>query len=272
MPGSALGRFAVLVPLLLILGACTRAQFQSLRDGEPNFNTALLLPSVAGKPIESRDSRTLRPMLPADLSQLPGIDTLGTDCPDEDSANQATINRCIYALKRIIDDQYREYRIALHGVASGGNAGFDIAGLAFSMAATASPAHAATTVLAALAAGALGLKTALNEDVLYKQAIETVLNQMDSDRDKQFAIMLAQMTAGLRPGGGTYTMGAAKDDLLIYFQAGTFDHGITSLQVAAAANKANCQAQLDNTKVAMGATAVPRSGTGCAAPAGKPAA
>lgn len=256
VPGSASLRFAVL-GLLLVLGACTRGQFQSLRDGEPDFNPAVLLPSVDGKPIESRNGSALEP---EDLSRLPGIDALEKDCPAADTAGQAAINTCIYALKRIIDDQYREYRIAVHSLAAGGNAVFDVAGLAFSTAAMASPANAAKTILAAVAAGALGLKTALNEDLLYKQAIETVLNQMDGDRDRQFAIMLSRMSAGLQPGGPVYTMGAAKDDLLIYFQAGTFDHGITSLQVAAAANKANCQAQLDNAKLA---TAAPSSGPGC---------
>ena len=256
MPAPASLRIVVL-GLLLLLGACTRGQFQSVRDGEPNFNTALLLPSVAGAPIESRTGGALQP---ADLAKLPGIDGLEKDCPDGDAAGQTAINACIYALKRIIDDQYREYRIAVHSLAAGGNAVFDVAGLAFSTAAMASPANAAKTILAALAAGALGLKTALNEDLLYKQAIETVLNQMDSDRDRQFAIMLSRMNAGLQPGGPVYTMGAAKDDLLIYFQAGTFDHGITSLQVAAAANKAHCQAQLENAKVA---TAAPSSGPGC---------
>lgn len=282
MPRSASLRLIVLVPSLLVLAACTREQFQSLRNGQPNFNTALLLPSVSGKPIESRNASTLQPALPAELSQLSGIDTLTTDCPGQASSDQATINTCIYALKRIIDDAYREYRITLHSLASGGNAALDIAGLAFSTAATASPANAAKTLLAALATSALGLKTALNEDLLYKQAIETVLNQMDSDRDKQFAIMLSQMNAGLQLGGPTYTMGAAKDDLLSYFEAGTFDHGLTSLQVTAAANRANCQAQLDNTKVAIGAlgtaageaaraaTGALSSGAGCAAPPGKP--
>ncbi len=105
-------------------------------------------------------------------------------------------------------------------------------------------------ILHAVAAGVGGSKTIINEDILYKRTIITILNQMDADRDKQFAVMLKEMK-------GNYTIGQARDDLLIYFEAGTFDHGVSSLEAVAAANKEDCKTKRDDTKVAASSVGGP---------------
>jgi hypothetical protein len=248
------GRCIVLIALMLALGACS--QVQSLEYGEPNFNTGILLPSLSlsnGTVVSTgaRDAAALHLQPPVVLS-----DSLKLDCPDTAAFSQNQVKTCVYALKRIIDDQYREYRITLHHLADGGNAALDVANIGLTTAATATPGAAAKTVLSAIATGLLGTKTVLNEDLLYKQTIALVLNQMDADRDRQFAVMLKEMN------DGNYTIGQAKDDLLLYFEYGTFDHAISSLQAAAAANKANCEAQRDNAKAQMAATP-PATTTGC---------
>ena len=62
-------------------------------------------------------------------------------------------------------------------------------------------------------------------------------------------------------GTADYTIGQARDDLLLYFEYGTFDHGVSSLEAVAAANKEDCKTKRDNTKiatsVAKGTTAAP---------------
>lgn len=230
--------------LLLCVGGCGA---QQLTQGEPNFNTAILLPSPAAA---SRD--------PAKLGLTPA------QPPPECTAAAADVDKCVYAVKAIIDDQYREYRITLHHLADDGNAAADIGVLGLTTAATSPVSTAAKTILSGLGTVLGGSKTILNQDLLYKQTIEIVINQMDADRNRQFTLMLAEMN------GGKYTLEQAKDDLLAYFAAGTWDHAVTSLQSKTAANQANCAAQADAAKLAKSQS--PTDGTaGAAAAASNPA-
>jgi len=164
---------------------------------------------------------------------------------DADEKTKKHTKDCVYALKAIIDDHYREYRITLHHFADGGDAVFDITTLGLNTAGAVTPAAAAKTVLAAMAAAVGSTKTILNQDLLYKQTIEILINQMDADRDRQFTVMLKEMDDDK----STYSMGQAKDDLLLYFAAGTWDHAIAALQASTAANQANCKRQLNKAKV-----------------------
>jgi len=213
------------IPLALLLAGCNSVLIQ----GEPNFNTAILLPDPTAA---ARNSVNLG-LTPASVP---------TVCRDDSTADSQTVNACVYAVKAIIDDHYREYRITLHHVADDGNAAADMTVLGLTTAATGPISTVAKTILAGAGAFVSGSKSILNQDLLYKQTIEILINQMDTDRDTQFKTMLNEMS-------GTYTMRQAKDDLLVYFAAGTWDHAITSLQTAVAANQANCKAQTDAAKV-----------------------
>lgn len=220
-----MGKYLV-IPLVLFLAGCGA---QVLMQGEPNFNTAILLPD----PTAAARNYVNLGLTPAAVP--PG-------CQDNPVADSPTVNNCIYAIKAIIDDHYREYRITLHHFADDGNAAADVTVLGLTTAATGPISTVAKTILAGAGAFVSGTKSILNQDLLYKQTIEILINQMDTDRDTQFKTMLNEMS-------GTYTMRQAKDDLLLYFAAGTWDHAITSLQTAVAANQANCKAQTDAAKV-----------------------
>jgi hypothetical protein len=245
---------------LLGLSACGG---QKLAQGESDFNTGILLPQgvgdAAARPADGR--LNLVPKIgPASCNEYVK-DPAGAVQYVPASSDQ--VIRCVYELKAIIDDHYREYRITLHHFADYGNAVADITSLGLSTAATATGVSAVKTVLSAINAGVTGSKSIINEDLLYKQAIELLLTQMDADRDKQFSVILGQ----LNDKTSHYTIAQAKDDMLVYFGDGTWDHAIVSLQAKASANLANCQAAVDNAKTSAttGSTQSPSTATGCSA-------
>jgi hypothetical protein len=264
------------IPLLMLLAGCG---IQVLKQGEPNFNTAILLPYPTPQyqtVASARDAVSLD-LVPAALPAAclplpappPGLPAPGpvaaippalpAATPAASSAAQrAQVTACVYAVKAIIDDLYREYRITLHHFADDGNAVADMSVLALTGAATGPVSTVAKTTLSGISTFIGGSKSILNQDLLYKQTVEILINQMDTDRDNQFKTMIKEM------GGGSYSMEQAKADLLEYFAEGTWDHAVTSLQTAVASNQANCKAQTDAAKVAQSngtANAAPTGGT-----------
>ena len=260
-----------MLPLLLLLAGCGT---QVLMQGEPNFNTAILLPypPAQAKIAASRDVETLDlvpKVLPAECpsaaaAATPDKPPLPVPNPAPPAATLQDVEKCVYAVKAIIDDLYREYRITLHHFADDGNAAADITVLGLTTAATGPVGTTAKTILSGFATFVGGSKSILNQDLLYQKAIEDIINQMDIDRDTQFKTMLQQIQ------GSKYTMEQAKADLLEYFAAGTWDHAIVSLQTTVAAKKANCKAQTDATKVAVAQGTQPASDNNASAPAASP--
>jgi hypothetical protein len=171
---------------------------------------------------------------------------------------------CFYALKTIIDDQYREYKIALAHIVNGGTTLADLANLGVTTAATATPGAAAKTLLSAIAASISGGKAIVDSDLLYKQTIVITINEMDADRAQIETQMLTRLNSTTAP---LYSLEEAENDLLGYYEAGTFTHALVSLQTKTAANQANCSAQAQNAKTSganAGATTTATS-TGCPA-------
>jgi hypothetical protein len=113
------------------------------------------------------------------------------------------------------------------------------------LAGTISPGEAVKTLLAAIGTSVAGAKTTIDADYLYKQSIELVINQMEADRNAEFALMIAEMQSDI----DAYGYNEAMDDLLKYYAAGTWDRAITSLQTATAANANACQAAVTMAKV-----------------------
>jgi hypothetical protein len=243
------------IPLLLLLAGCGA---QVLKEGEPNFNTAILLPYPNDPSVSARNIGTLG-LTPA---------TLPVVCQVPAAPAAVNVSNCVWAVKAIIDDLYREYRITLHHFADDGNAAADISVLGLTTAATGPIGSSTKTILSGVATLIGGSKSILNQDLLFQKAIEDVINQMDIDRDTQFTTMLHEMQ------GDNYPIEQAKADLLEYFADGTWDHAIVSLQTTVAAKKAACKAQTDATKVnvAQGTTppanpAAGAQGAAAAAPA-----
>ena len=169
----------------------------------------------------------------------------------------AAAKACVYDVKALIDDQYREYRITLHHYVDDGNAALDVGSLGLGTAATLIGAAPVKTTLSALGTLLTGTKSVINEDVLLKAAIESIINQMDADRQQQFGIMLSEINGTASP----YTLSQAKDDLLIYFSDGTWDHALVSMQVQTAANSAACKTDTNNAKVQVAKTGTTTTAT-----------
>lgn len=251
-----MGRYLA-IPLLLLLAGCG---YQQLQQGEPNFNTAILLPGyTAASPaaVSSRDVGKLE-LVPLDLPAA-CKNVNGTPVTDS-TTTKNIVNGCVFAIVTIIDDLYREYRITLHHFADDGNAVADISVLGLTTAATGPIGATTGKVLTGVAAFVTGSKSVINQDLLYKQTIENIIHQMDADRASRLNIINASI------GGAGYTLAMAKDDLLLYFAAGTWDDAITTMQTTLATNQANCQAQADQSKIIQAQT-TSGSGSGGGAPA-----
>jgi len=264
-------------PLLLLVSGCGT---QVLIQGEPNFNTAILLPYPATEQlaVSSRNAGNLGLVpaaLPGECQSAPSpqapsptaaVGAPTPFAPTSATVPQAQVAACLYAVKAIIDDLYREYRITLHHAADDGNAWAEMTVLGLTTAATGPVGLVAKTALSGVSTFVGGSKSILNQDLLYQKAIEDVINQMDIDRDTQFNTMLGQMK-------GNYSIEQAKADLLEYFSAGTWDHAIVSLQTTIAAKKNDCKNQTDANKVNAAATSATAPATpgspapGAAAPA-----
>ena len=249
----------ICVPLVLAMASCG---FPLLQQGEPDFNTAILLPGAATATL----STTTPAVIPAQTepTRSPGMHGLvpsfapaSCAAPLNAAVSQDQVKQCVYEVKALIDDHYREYRITLHHFVDDGAAAFDIGSLGLNAVGTLVGATGVKTTMSALAGALTGTKSIVNEDVLMKTAIEVVINQMDTDRQTQFNVMLGEMQ------GGNYTLAQAKDDLLIYFGDGTFDHALVSLQTQTAAIGAACKAATDQAKVnaSQTTTATPSTST-----------
>lgn len=246
-----MGRYLA-IPLLLLLAGCG---YQQLQQGEPNFNTAILLPGYTSQQwnaLSARDVAKLQ-LVPVDLPAVCNANPATTD--------KTVVSACVYAVVAIIDDQYREYRITLHHLVDNGNAAADITVLGLTTAATGPIGATTAKVLTGVAAFVTGSKSVINQDLLVRKAIEDIIHQMDTDR----ATRLTNINNAV--GGAGYTLAQAKDDLLLYFAAGTWDSALTSIETTLATNQTNCQAQADQAKANQAQTTA-----GAAAGGGAPAA
>lgn len=151
----------------------------------------------------------------------------------------------------------------MHHLANGGNAAADISVLGLTTAATGPVGATTGKVLTGITAFITGSKSVINQDILYKQTIENIIYQMDTDRATRLTNINTSMS------GVGYTLAQAKDDLLLYFAAGTWDDAITSMQTTLASNQANCQAQADQSKVSQAQIGT-GSGAGGSGPAATP--
>ena len=240
---------AVLGFLLLAAAGLSGCGQQAIFEGEPNFNTAVLLPTTADS---SRNITRL------DLKPT----ALPSQCQD-DTITGTALDNCFYIVKGLIDDSYREYRITLQRFIDTGNAGADVSILGLTTASTGPVGALAHSVLSGVATLVGGARTAVNQDILYKTSIENIIHQMDADRHKRFTVILAKLkpTSPPTPAGAPgYSWPNAKDDLLVYFAAGTMGHALVSLQTVAATNQANCETENDKAQ-----TGAPQSATTSAA-------
>jgi hypothetical protein len=171
----------------------------------------------------------------------------------------ATAGNCYWTGKNAIDYKYQVYKTNLLHAVNDGSAFGDFAVLALNTAGTITPGATAAKLFNALAAGVTGAKTLINQDILYKQTVTILISEMDSDREVAAKIGAAAVAQ-------SKSQAEIVNDLLAYYEAGTFQHALVAVQ-----NKAGGPSPSDNNKTAdadaknpspnPGAPAVPASPT-----------
>jgi hypothetical protein len=239
--------FIGMISVSSIIMGLTGCGLNVLKEGEPNFNTNLLLPVLSDTPAPNApgyapsDKKIVENR--ANNSSFLTPQYMPNDCekPDEKSVENKP-GPCVLAFMAYIDESFREYKINLHHFVSYGNAGADMLQEGLSIASSVAPSQAASKVYSAIASGVGASKTQIDEDLVFKKTIEIVLNQMDADRKQKASYILTQLKKA------SYTMDQARLDLLEYFADGTWDHAMNALEAQVSVNNANATAALCSAK------------------------
>lgn len=241
--------------LCLVIGGCSDQVVNTFRSGQPDFDTGLLMPTV-----RSSDGKTTM-LVSGATGTTPGAALPAAPLQPQSCVENNTAD-CIWDLKSLIDNAYGGYKIALRQIIDGGNTGADLAVLGLAAGITATPGASVKTLLAAIQTGIAGGKSAVDSDMIYKQSVGLIINQMDKDR----ATIEAAIINHVNNDGSRYTLSHARNDLLDYFNAGTFTHALASLQNSTATASAACQAQAVAAKAGGSATPPPDASGNCAPP------
>jgi hypothetical protein len=197
-------------------------------------------------------------------------------------------DECVKELMDLIDFEYNEYKKSFRQAVDDSNLGADLAVLGLGTAGALTPGTVTKSILSGTAAAVTGAKTSINADVLYNSSILVVINQMDTDRQNEKCLILSQLdnpppstapattpvtltlnttttvkssntsAPKLQPQSSTnsvkvsptktYSMVDASNDLIQYYQAGTFTHALQSLQAKTGAQAVAAKQQVNNQK------------------------
>jgi hypothetical protein len=205
--------------LCVLLSGCV--DLKPLADGEPDqaIPHAMLDSIQANPPVPQAN-----PLVPA---------AAGSACyklvgPDgKTTTGSPTAKECFWTFKSAIDANYQHYKTSLVHADDVGNLTADLVALGLTTAGAITPGAAGPRLFSALATGVLGVKSYVNEDVLFKQTVTMITNEMDSDRADAYAKIAPHLQ--LSP----YPYAEVVDDMLVYYEAGTFQHAMGSLQAKA---------------------------------------
>jgi hypothetical protein len=158
--------------------------------------------------------------LPAAGAPQSGTDKIVAAC----DSGAPSASDCYWRAKNAIDYQYQVYKTNLLHAVNNGTAFGDFLVLALNTAGAVTPGATAAKLFNALAAGATGTKNVISQDVLYKQTVTILISEMDSDR----STVAAKNEQQLQSSGTSVAM--AVNSLLTYYEAGTFQHALVTLQ------------------------------------------
>jgi hypothetical protein len=176
----------------------------------------------------------------ANADPVSSTDYLPDACPQTEQAAKTftavdDIDKCVYAMLQLIDVKWSHFEDQLLGSSSNANLAADVGLLGLNAAGTLI-SGGATQILHAASAGVTGLRTAVNQDLLYSSTITTILLQMQADR----TAVRKQITGRLDNAGHAYTnMYDAANDLFSYARAGSWTHALLSIQQSAATSNGN---------------------------------
>ena len=120
---------------------------------------------------------------PGGLQAYGGTTQDGADVPE--AARVAYRDRVVNDLIYVIDYDYDHFKRNFMAGTSAADFFGDAMVLGLNAAGTAVGAKETKTLLSAIATGAGGVNTTFTKDILFTKQITTVLNQMDTDRQKQ---------------------------------------------------------------------------------------
>jgi hypothetical protein len=160
--------------------------------------------------------------------------------------DQAQIELCVYAMHQLIDVRWHRFEHEINATLSTSNFVADVSVLGLTTAATLASVDSAK-ILSAIAAGITGTRKSWNEDILYSYSIQTILQQMRTDR----ALVDSQIQTRLAGGKAYDNIYEAANDLFNYDTAGSWEHAMSSLQINIAATTAACQARLRTQEMAV---------------------
>lgn len=158
----------------------------------------------------------------------------------------AQIKLCVYAMHALIDVRWHRFEHEVNATLSTSNFVADVSVLGLTTAATLASVDSAK-ILAAIAAGITGTRKSWDEDILYSYSIQTILQQMRTDRALADLQIQTRLAATGKPYANIYE---AANDLFNYDVAGSWEHAMSSLQVNIAATTAACQTRLRNQQMA----------------------
>jgi outer membrane protein OmpA-like peptidoglycan-associated protein len=165
---------------------------------------------------------------------------------DWTDAENSGIKLCTRAMLLLVDVRWSRFADEINSAVSTGSTLADITTLGLNISGQLTPAGT-TKVLSAIAAGITGSKSIINEDVLYKSSVQTILLQMIKDR----ALVKKRIIERLDGGHPYGSMFEAALDLYEYDRAGSWNSALLSIQSDIATHSAECRTQLANTQQAI---------------------
>jgi hypothetical protein len=153
------------------------------------------------------------------------------------AASDAERNNVMNDLILIIDHNYYRIEKSLYGHKAWTDFGGSVVATGLSTAATLSGANDVKTTLSALVTAIEATKTSFNKDVLQGQTMIAITAQMRKVRAEKMLEIRKSMKLEI----GKYPLSEGLNDLMNYYNAGTFMAAVQSLSEDAAAAKKNAE-------------------------------
>ena len=206
--------------LLLMLASCTRQM------------RGPVIPKVLGTPLYGQAQYT------SDL-QIYRAST-------SDAATELR-NRIVHGIMADVEYNYRVYESTLFIDRAKFNVGSDLLELGLATAGTLSSVNYTKTILSTLLSAGAGARISADKNFFREKAIESVINSMQSRRNRVEQLILAQLAKPVFD----YPLELAIKDVREYFFAGTLEGGLTEMSQQSAAAAQTNQMLRDQTKSAL---------------------
>jgi hypothetical protein len=154
----------------------------------------------------------------------------------------------------VIDNRWEHFKGTLVAVVNGTNATLDFTSIAIGGVGTFA-GGATAQALNAVGAAVTGAKSTFDQDILLKNEITNVVNQMITDRTAAYATIVKAETSDT----GYASMRAAQIDLQAYADAGSWSHALTSLANTTSASADACKKKRASLQVDKTAKRAPKT-------------